>query len=474
MFRSLEILFILSFFLPATAIIAQSPASVDQERREALAAFEEGQNYHQRGDLNAAINYYTIAIKADANLFQAYYQRAVALQATGKNDAAEADLAEVIKLQPGFARAYRLLGLIKLDRGQAEQARDKLARAIELDQKMTGVRVYLASALLRLGQPELADQQLSAALEQGEQSGLIHALLGVARERMGKTDAAFAAYSKAVELEPANAVAREGRGRMFEAKGEIQRAIEEYTLAYRAQPSVEVAKNLAELHARAGQSQAAVVLYRGLVHQHPADLKMRARMLQLMADSGQGEEAMKEIAQVAAAHPRSAELLVLAGDLNFKEKPDVAADYYRRALDIAPADNRARVQLGAALVRSMQYEAALPVLNEALAREPNNYAAHANLATAFFKLKSFVEAAREFIWIIRARPETAVSYYFLAISFDRLGDCEQATRAYQEFVRRADAAVNKNEVEESNTRLAFLQRLAKQGRCKSLVKENGK
>ena len=62
----------------------------------------------------------------------------------------------------------------------------------------------------------------------------------------------------------------------------------------------------------------------------------------------------------------------------------MAADYYRRALDIAPADNRARVQLGAALVRSMQYEASLPVLNEALAREPNNYAAHANLATAFF------------------------------------------------------------------------------------------
>ncbi len=474
MLRSLIILFILYLFVPATPLFAQSPASDNLERREALAAFEEGQTYHERGDLNAAINYYTIAIKADANLFQAYYQRAVALQASGKNDAAEADLAEVIKRQPGFARAYRLRGLIKLDRERAEQASLDLARAIELEPKLTGVRVYLASALLRMGQTERAAEQLSAALAQGEESGLIHALLGVARERMGKPDEALAAYSKAIEVEPANATAREGRARLFEAKGEIRRAIDEYTIAYRAHPSLEVAKHLAELHARAGQPQAAIVLYRSLVHQYPADLKMRARLLQLMAESGQGEEAMKEIAQVAAAHPRSAELLILAGDIYFKEKPDVAADYYRKALDVAPGENRARVQLGAALVRSMQYEAALPFLKEALARDPNNYAAHANLATAFFKLKSFVDAAREFIWIIRARPDTAVSYYFLAISFDRLGDCEQATRAYQEFVRRADAAANKNEVEESNTRLAYLLRVTKEGRCKPIVKEKGK
>ena len=147
-------------------------------------------------------------------------------------------------------------------------------------------------------------------------------------------------------------------------------------------------------------------------------------MASLMAENGQADEADKEIARVVAAKPADAKLLVRAGDFYFKEKPAVAADYYQKALDANPNDNGARVQLGASLVRSMQYEAALPVLAEAISREPANYPPHASLATALFKLKRYPEAAREFIWLIQSRPEVAMSYYFLAISLDHLGDCE--------------------------------------------------
>jgi tetratricopeptide (TPR) repeat protein len=158
----------------------------------------------------------------------------------------------------------------------------------------------------------------------------------------------------------------------------------------------------------------------------------------------------------------------------FKDKPEAAADYYRKAIESDPGDIRARVQLGAALVRSMQYEAALPVLTDVIARQPDNYAARANLATAFFKLRRYPEAAREFIWLIGKRPDAPASYFFLAISFDKIGDCEQAVRAYKAFTERADASANKNEVEEANIRLGMLQKLAKEGKCKSLVKSKGK
>jgi Tfp pilus assembly protein PilF len=143
-------------------------------------------------------------------------------------------------------------------------------------------------------------------------------------------------------------------------------------------------------------------------------------------------------------------------------------------VDADATRNNARVQLGAALVRSMQYEQAVPVLETAVSSEPENYVAHANLATAFFKLKQYPQAAREFIWIIQRRPDTAASYFFLAISLDKIGDCEQSMRAYQEFVRRADKAALGSEVEEANIRLSLLQKLAKDGKCKSLVKGKGR
>ncbi|HSF25715.1 MAG TPA: tetratricopeptide repeat protein, partial [Blastocatellia bacterium] len=158
----------------------------------------------------------------------------------------------------------------------------------------------------------------------------------------------------------------------------------------------------------------------------------------------------------------------------FKDKPEAAAAFYRRALEVDADDNHARAQLGASLVRSMQYQEALPILDDAIARDPGNYPAHASLATALFKLKRYADAAREFVWLIRSRPEVAASYYFLANSFEHLGDCEQALRCYQEYVRRADPAVNKSEVEEATLRIAQFQRLAKEGKCKSPSKPKKK
>src|SRR5205823_14107236 len=55
--------------------------------------------------------------------------------------------------------------------------------------------------------------------------------------------------------------------------------------------------------------------------------------------------------------------------------------------------------------------------------------------------------------------------FFLAISLDHLGDCEQAHKSYQEFIRRADAVANKNEIEEAKTRSIQLQRLIRERKC---------
>lgn len=461
--------------LPSRAMPAQSSRAISSNpQRTAAEAFDEGQNAQQHGDLNGAVKLYTVAVSSDPSLFQAYYQRATALLALGRENEAEIDLKKVAELEPKFARAHRALGQMWLDRGQTDAAARELAQAAEIEPKLTGVRIYYASALLKLGKPEPAIEQLRAAIELKEASPLAYALLGLAEERVGKQTEAFADYSRALELDSTNATAHEGRGRLLEARGETAKAIEEYSAAYRSQPSREAAIKLADLHKRAGQSQAAIQLYRRLLLERPDDLNSRMEMASLMAENDQADEADKEIARVVAAKPADAKLLVKAGDFYFKEKPAVAADYYQKALEANPNDNGARVQLGASLVRSMQYEAALPVLAEAISRQPANYPPHASLATALFKLKRYPDAAREFIWIIRAKPEVAASYFFLAISLDHLGDCEQAYKSYREFVRRADAGTLKNEIQEANTRSTDLQRLIKERKCAAPVKSKSK
>ncbi len=473
-FPALLALVTLLGFGSLVALGQSARATADGNKHNAVAAFDEGQNAQQRGDLNSAVKFYTTAITADASLYQAYYQRATALLGLGRDTEAQADLKKVTELEPNFARAHRGLGQMFLDRGQIEDAKRELARAIELEPKLTGVRIYYASALLRSGEPQRALEHLRLAIEQHEEVALAYALAGVAEERLGKSAEASSDYSHAIELDANNATAHEGRARLFEARREFANAIEEYSRVYRAQRSRELAVKLAELHTGAGQLQAAIQLYRKLLLEKPDDFGVRVEMACLMAENGQGEEAEKEITRVIAAKPADAKLLARAGDFFFKEKPAQAADYYRKSLEVDPNNNRARVQLGASLVRSMQIEAALPILADAISREPNNYAAHASLATALFKQKQYPQAAREFLWIIRIRPEVPASYYFLAISLDHTGDCEQAYRTYQEFVRKADQAANKTEVEEANARSSQLQRLIRERKCNSPVKKKAK
>lgn len=472
--RLLAITLIIPILLLSTFALAQSSRSNPIDRQNAAAAFEEGQSAQQRGDLNLAVKHYTNAIAADPSLFQAHYQRAIAFIALGREAEAEADLKRVLELDQNFPRAHRALGQLLLDRGITEHAQRELARAIELDPALPGVRILYASALIKSGQPARAVEHLQVAIARGEDVALCNALLGVVHERLGKTEEAFAAYARAIELDPANATAREGRGRVFEKRGEFPKAIEDFSAAYRAQPSPDLALTLARLHARAGQLQAAIQLYRGLIRDKPEELAVRAEMARLMYENGQTEEAVREITAVVKARPRDPALLAIAGDIYFKDKPDAAATFYRRVLEIDGNDNHARAQLGASLVRSMQFQEALPILNDAIAREAGNYAAHASLATALFKLKQYPDAAREFFWLIRTRPEVAASYYFLGNSFEHLGDCAQALRCYQEYVRRADPAVNKTEVEEATLRVAQFQRLAKEGKCKSPSKAKRK
>ena len=104
-----------------------------------------------------------LRLRLDPALFQAFYQRAIALLALGRESEAEADFRKVIELDPNFARAHRALGQILLDRGATDEARRELARAIELDPKLSGIRIYYASAQIKSGDHAGAIETLRAA-----------------------------------------------------------------------------------------------------------------------------------------------------------------------------------------------------------------------------------------------------------------------------------------------------------------------
>jgi tetratricopeptide (TPR) repeat protein len=124
-----------------------------------------------------------------------------------------------------------------------------------------------------------------------------------------------------------------------------------------------------------------------------------------------------------------------------------------------------------ALVQARRFPDAVVVLRRVLAVAPDNYAAHANLATALYALKQYPAALSEYQWLLKAKPDLTVAYYFIATSHDYLGEYEQALAAYEAFVARADPKANQLEIEKVKLRLPTLRRQIKLGEG---VKQNRK
>ena len=93
-----------------------------------------------------------------------------------------------------------------------------------------------------------------------------------------------------------------------------------------------------------------------------------------------------------------------------------------------------------------------------LVKAPDNYAAHANLATALYELKQYAAAIAEYEWLIKAKPDLAVAYYFIATAHDYLGEYPEALSAYETFVGHADLKTNQLEIEKVKLRLPSLRR----------------
>jgi len=94
---------------------------------------------------------------------------------------------------------------------------------------------------------------------------------------------------------------------------------------------------------------------------------------------------------------------------------------------------------------------------------PEHYAAHANLATALYEQKLFREALAEYDWLIKAKPDIAATYFFIATAHDFLGEYVPALAAYEKFLAVANGQKNKLEIEKVNLRLPALRSLIKRG-----------
>jgi len=182
-----------------------------------------------------------------------------------------------------------------------------------------------------------------------------------------------------------------------------------------------------------------------------------------LANSDDPIKAREALEKLLKKNPDNATLLARLGASYRTVDPARSLAFYRRALEIDPANADFATGYSSALVQARRFADAVAVLRKVILATPGNYAAHANLATALYELKQFQEALLEYQWLLQAKPDLTVAYYFIATAHDNLGEYEQALAAYETFLAHADQKSNQLEIEKVKLRLPSLRRQIKLG-----------
>ena len=263
------------------------------------------------GHLPEAATAYRKSIALKADVFESNLNLGLVLAKQGNNQA-ESFLRAATRLKPagdanaGIARAWLALGRLLADNkpGEALAAFREVAR---LDPK--NVEPHLAVAILLEKQKDYAgaEQEFKqAAVLDPKSSEALAGLVNVYMEtrRLPEAEAALRHY---LEVDPRNNTARLQLGRVLAAQGRAQDAVPELEAALAQQRDPAALRELAGLHAAAGQYEKAVAEYRELLGSAPNDADLHYALGTALMNQKNFEAAQQELLGAVRLKPSLAD-----------------------------------------------------------------------------------------------------------------------------------------------------------------------
>jgi tetratricopeptide (TPR) repeat protein len=445
---------------------AQTDDAFGDGSPDPVKLFERGQNAHARGDLLKALEFYEEAIKVRPEFAEAEFQKGNALVGLARFQEAESAFRHTLELKKDWSLPYAALGSLLVRLNRDSDAEPLLRNAIRLDaQNYLAVRI-LADMRLRAGDTKEAVELARRATEDKDAPTSTWILRALAERAAGDNVAALASLDHLLQLEPKTFSALMERAEIRIATGDNERAVADlktaesvtggetarlsriaadYDLAGKPRDAERIAK-VAGLSRPSSSSNGGALKVVGT----PEEIEA--------ANSDDADLARKALEILLVKNPNNALLLSRLGAAYRTVDPNRSLDYYRLAATIEPANADYATGYSSALVQARRFAEAAAILRRVVAKAPDNYAAHANLATALYELKLFVPALEEYEWLLKTKPDLTVAYYFIATAHDYLGEYPDALRAYESFLNQAEVKSNQLEIEKVKLRLPSLRR----------------
>ena len=459
-----KLLTVLSFSVIFAAASA-ADAQTDDAPAQAVELFQKGQDAHEKGELNSAIEYYTKALEILPEFPEAELQRGNALVSLGKFAEAERSYRRSIELREDWSLAMSSLGSLLVTEKKFNAAEGLLKRSLELD-AMNPLALSATADLLI--ETNASSETLHVHLVRlQDYARKVRPTVGVLtskaalEERLGDRTAARESASRAIQMDPSSRAALSLLANLALSENDIEKANDIVVRLERISPK---SPDSVTLRAR-------VLFAQG----KKAEAVSTLETIQPPSDSVKAMIATIKDGDVADLAGLEAKVQRTPDDVNALTKlcvgfrvtnPGKALEYCRRASVLEPNEVSHAVNFGAALVQAKRFEEAVGLFRKLLTIQPDHATARANLATALYQLKRFPEAKTEFMWLTEKQPASAAAYFFLAIIHDQLQEYLDAMANYQQFIKLADPETNKLDIEKVNLRLPTLQKQIKDGKAK--------
>lgn len=308
--------------------------------------------------------------QAEEHFFKGQYQEAANL------------CRSIIDAEPGFARAYYLLGALFKMTGNFEQAVTFSDMAIARDPKDAQFHLQKGHSLLAIGRVDDAEVALKEAIALNKKATLAYVFLAnIAIKRRDYTAAdGFLNTAKRYENIP---------------------EIEEHLGL-----SAQLQNNLAQ----------AEVHYRALVKMIPDSARGYLYLAKAVAAQKRIDEAEPLYRKNIELDPNSADaLLALAHICERKGELKDAAQFANRALNANSANIMSYIILGGILISAGQHTQAEPIYIEGLKREPENILLMEGYAKVLMQLGKLEEAKTYIAKVLEKKPDDQNMQYFYAV-----------------------------------------------------------
>lgn len=437
-----------------------------------IKLFDQGQNAHAHNEFAKALEFYEQALKLRPEFPEAELQRGNALVSLNRLAEAEGAFRRAIELRKEWYLPHSSLGILLARSNRAPEAESALREAIKLAPKDSVSLRALADLRLRAGDAkEAADLARRATLDP-EAPPSTWVLLAMAQRSLGDKVAARTSLDHALADDPENVAGLIERADIRSSEADYEHAIQDLKVAERVKPGDRaILSRLLDLYQRAGKTEEVARLAQtlGIVSENAkpsptGEIQVIGTPAEIEAandpDPAKSRAALEVLLKKNA---RSAMLLAKLGASYRTDDPAKSLEFYRRANELDSKNADYATGYGAALVQSRRFEDAVNILRQVTASAPENYVAHANLATSLYELKRFNEAITEYQWLLAAKPDLIVTYYFIATARDKMGEFQSALEAYEQFLSHADSKANELEIEKVKLRLPLLKRQIKLG-----------